>query len=957
MKAIKYMLVFAFCVVLNTSLFAQQSAITGTIKDAETGQPLPGVTVLVKGTTNGTTTDFDGNYEISATSDDTIIFTYIGYVRQEIKINGSSTIDLSMTVDNQLLDEVVVTGVFDQRTRMQASVAISTMGIEELSRMVPNSSADLLKNLPGVYVNTSSGEIGNSIYTRGLSAGSATRDGNFRYVSMQEDGLPVIGISGNVNPDYYLRADATIAKVEAVRGGSAAILGPNAPGGIFNYISKTGGTEFEGEVSVRGGLEGDGKNPYFRTDVNIGGPLSKDKTWTYNLGGFFRNADGAKYPGYNLSNGGQLKGNILKKYDKGSFKATVKYLNDRTAPFEYTPSVNFDDPRPAPGFDNTTSLLIQPQQFTVPGATTGLDEDLMFDSERLYEFDEFAAGLHWNHNFGDGWRTSINTRYSSKQTRRNTTAVVSPVNVLEPNGFPFFWAFSGNFFQFGEYEFFNTRTGESYGTVTQSPPQGGPFPTFTNNNLNLPGSDVLENVLLYNPAIYADTPMDDWLTQISISKKFDNMSFTGGLYHANTNVSTVSYVSLAASGGTYTDRPDAVGIRLTDLGGNELQATSPTGLFGVGGGIFGPNQVSSTINQTAFFFGHNWDISEKLNLDWGLRMENFKINQDFISNNSDSYPDGSGGADGNTNTTYDNSRWTLNPEQNFEQKISFNETFSYSFGLNYLINDNFSLYGRYASGRKTPDLSFYYNVGILDEIPNYDLQPEKISSVELGLKYRTEKVNLFVTPFYSQLSNIPIYLTFQDDTSPNLDFYVPDLLFKEYNSYGIEIEGNYMFSDKFSIRGVITLQDSNVPAYETWIEGEGPADDTRVTFEDTKNANVGNMVMLSPTYSGNKFRASLNYQFMGERWANEVNAFKLPAFHSVDLNLGYAITKSFDVSVNINNLFNTYGIMAWEGPGNFTEANNIANFTQDAIAANPNAVFTTQSIMPRAYFTTLTYKF
>jgi len=263
----------------------------------------------------------------------------------------------------------------------------------------------------------------------------------------------------------------------------------------------------------------------------------------------------------------------------------------------------------------------------------------------------------------------------------------------------------------------------------------------------------------------------------------------------------------------------------------------------------------------------------------------------------------------------------------------------------------------FLQGAKHQDLSFYFNAGILDEVPNYDLQPEEITSIELGFKFRTEKANLFVTPFYSKLSNIPIYLTFQDDTSPNLDFYVPELLFKEYNSYGVEIEGNVVLSDNFRLRGVITLQDSNVPSYETWVEGEGPADDTRQTFEDTKNSNVGNMVMLTPTYTTGKFRASLNYQFMGERWANEVNAFKLPSFHAVDLNLGYAISKNFDVSVNINNLFNTYGIMAWEGPGNFTEANNIENFTADRIAENPNAVFTTQSIMPRAYFTTLTYRF
>lgn len=920
---------------------------------SESGETLIGANVIEKGSGNGTVTDVDGRFTIDVSVGTVLEISYTGYRNQEAVAANDMRILLA---EGTLLDEVVVTGVLDPRTKMSASVAISTLNAEQLQAIVPNSAADMLKNLPGVYVNTASGEIGNSIYTRGLSAGSSTRDGNFRYVSMQEDGLPVIGFTGGINPDMYLRADITIARIEAVRGGSAAILGPNAPGGIFNYISKTGGDEFAGEISLRGGLEGNGKNPYFRTDVNIGGPLSQDKTWTYNLGGFYRNADGPKYPGYKLSYGGQLKGNILKKYDSGSLKITMKYLNDHTAPFEYTPTINFDAPEVAPGFDNTTSLLIQPQQFSVPSSTTQIGHPLDFDSEKVYGFDEFAAGLHWNQDLGNGWRTSVNTRYSSKETIRNTTAVVSPVQVLAP-GFPFFWAFSGNFFQFGTYEFYNTQTGQSYGTVTQGPPMGGPFPTFTNNNLRLPGSDLLENVLLYNPAIYEVMPMDDWVSQVMIAKELDDMTFTGGLYYANTNVSSVNYVSLAASGGTYTDQPQGIGMRYTDFAGNESDATTSTGLFGVGGGIFGPNQMEANVQQTALFFGHNWDISNQLNLDWGVRFENFSINESFTTPSPDTYPEGSGGADGDITTRYDNNRWTLNPEQSFKQEISFSETFSYSFGLNYLINDKFAIYGRYSTGRKTPDLSFYFNVGILADVPNYDLKPEQISSAELGLKYRTGKANLFVTPFYSKLSNLPIYLTFQDDTSPTLDFYVPELLFKAYNSYGVEIEGNFLLSDNFSIRGVMTLQDSNVPEYETWVEGEGPADDKKQKFEDTKNAHVGNMIMISPTYTSSKLRASLNYQYMGKRWANEVNAWQIPAFHSVDFNLGYAISRKLDIAVNINNVFNTYGIMAWEGPGNFTEANNVENFTSDAVAANPNAVFTTQSIMPRAFFLTLGYKF
>ena len=119
---------------------------------------------------------------------------------------------------------------------MDASISISTIGAKQLERVAPTSSSDLLKNIPGVYVNQSRGEIWNSVYSRGLSAGSIDNLNGYRYVSLQEDGLPVTNVE--LSPDLFLRADAMTNRVEAVRGGTASILGANAPGGIFNYVSK-----------------------------------------------------------------------------------------------------------------------------------------------------------------------------------------------------------------------------------------------------------------------------------------------------------------------------------------------------------------------------------------------------------------------------------------------------------------------------------------------------------------------------------------------------------------------------------------------------------------------------------------------------------------------------------------------------------------------------------------------
>src|SRR5205814_10691807 len=102
-----------------------------------------------------------------------------------------SAINISLAQRAAETEEVVVTGVFDKRKKMEASVAITTVNDKQISKLALTSAADLLKNVPGVYVNSSLGEIRNTVYSRGVSVGSNDGASGYYYVSMQEDGLPV----------------------------------------------------------------------------------------------------------------------------------------------------------------------------------------------------------------------------------------------------------------------------------------------------------------------------------------------------------------------------------------------------------------------------------------------------------------------------------------------------------------------------------------------------------------------------------------------------------------------------------------------------------------------------------------------------------------------------------------------------------------------------------------------
>ena len=342
--------------------FAQSAGVAGRVVSPE-GQALPGATVLLKGTKLGAGANADGAFRIDNVPAGryTLVISFVGYTSQELLVTvpGAENVTVKLATDATSLNDVVVTGVFDERKKISSSVSISTLDAKQIERISPTNGLDLLRYVPGVFVNTSLGDVRTQISTRGIANRpnfSYDQSGVY-YVSIQEDGLPVSNVNFNgFSQDLFYRSDATLKRLEAVRGGTAAITGANAPGGIFNYISKTGGATFGGEIREKVGLEGDGRNFFYRTDVNVGGPLGAG--WGYNVGGFYRRADGPFYMGYPMNLGGQVKANVEKQYAGGSITFYGKYLNDRNA--SPTPLIgqDFDHPRLADGIKNTDSFAL-----------------------------------------------------------------------------------------------------------------------------------------------------------------------------------------------------------------------------------------------------------------------------------------------------------------------------------------------------------------------------------------------------------------------------------------------------------------------------------------------------------------------------------------------------------------------------------------------------------------------
>ncbi len=933
------------------SVVAQNLKVGGKVTTTS-GQPLVGVSIAVKGTAKGTTSDATGSYTIEVADKQTLVFSYVGYKTKEVSVTSRQQVNVSLEENTENLDEVVVTGVFDKRTKMESSVAISTLNARQMSALAVTSAADLLKNIPGVYVNNARGEIANTVYSRGISANSIDNSSGYYYVSMQEDGLPLMNV--NYGTDNYLRADIMTERLEAVRGGTASILGANAPGGIFNYVSKTGGRTFQGEVRTKLGLEGNGKNPFYRVDATFGGPLTKDGSLTYQIGGFYRTSNGARYPGYPSNNGGQIRANLLKNYASGSLKFFVKVLDDKNAQSEFIPSQSWDNPQVMSGLSTTDAYTLPAFSMQIPINNTGT---ATFNSKDKYYNRDIALGFNWVQELGNDWTFKNDAKYATKHMTGNVPAVVTPFatdNIV-------FYALphllqTG---KLGTYTFTDKVTGQTLGSMTFVPNIiNGNFAGFKfipGANNNFPGANVQPNSLFFLPLFYQDIHIDEIMDQFSVSKKLTNMSFNLGGFYANSHVTRVGGQEDSGVGvGTIQDQPHLVDIKLNALDGKTYQITDPNGFMDLGRG--GITTSDATKAQFALFLGHNWSITPQLNLDWGLRYEhtNYKGSNTPVTRNANENNPAWGGTDGNPLTVYDNGGGSVGTPLPFDKDIN---TVSFSAGLNYKINEGAAVYIRYANGNKAPEIGQFFSATSQFLINSLNTDAQNIQQIEAALKLKKSRFSLNATPFYSYLSHVPnLQFAFQDANGNN---YNPVTQYGEYRTFGIELEGTYAFHPNFSVRAQATVQNSKAVVYKTWISsGIDASKDVLLDFSGNETDNNAQLMFgISPMYQKGKFNTAFNYYYMGARQANIPNAFKMPAFGQLDWNIAYDLTSKIRLQGNINNLTNVYGVLGWSGPGGFPAALNRQGFTKEYIAANPNAVYSTQGSMPRAYFLSVSYKF
>jgi TonB-linked SusC/RagA family outer membrane protein len=225
--------------------FAQEKTISGTVSD-ESGLPLPGVNIIIKGTTTGTQTDFDGNYTITANVGNVLSFTYLGLKPHEATVGASNTINVTMKEDASVLDEVVVTAIGISRNEKELGYNVQSVSAESISTR-PN--ADIVNSLSGatsgVQVVSSSGDAGSSTFI--TIRGSASITGNNQPLFVV-NGMPIITGGGSSGVGGVNTSNRTIdinpndiASLSVLKGGAAtALYGVRAANGAVIITTKSG---------------------------------------------------------------------------------------------------------------------------------------------------------------------------------------------------------------------------------------------------------------------------------------------------------------------------------------------------------------------------------------------------------------------------------------------------------------------------------------------------------------------------------------------------------------------------------------------------------------------------------------------------------------------------------------------------------------------------------------------
>lgn len=640
-------------------------------------------------------------------------------------------------------ERILVTGAISRnQTVMQSSVSVSTITVDDIDTAVPRSTAEVFRMLPGVRSESTGGEGNANIAVRGLPVAA----GGAKFLTLQEDGLPVLQF-GDIafgNSDIFVRADSTLSRLDVIRGGSASTIASNSPGGVINFISKTG-VENAGSVAFSTGLNYD----QFRTDFEYGGDINADTR--FHIGGFVRQGEGIRDPGYQGERGYQIKANITKEFDTGYVRLYAKHLNDRVA--SYMPMPMFADGSSVPGY-NAQKDTLQSAYLTQTVRLNGDNQISRGDLRDGMNPEVNSLGFEAIFDLDDHWSLENRFRFSSVSGNFNT---LFPAEVGATQSIA------------------NSIAGDGAVVTYAVGPQAGQAYT-ADNAMRIHTFDV---------------EIQDFgsiVNDLKLSRSFGDANLTLGYYLADQNI------NMSWLWNSYFMALKGDNAELLNVNAANGTAFSEQGLLAYGVPFWGnccQRNYNTNYSIKAPYASIGWALG-----DWSLEAS---IRRDI----------------GKANGTYAGAMQSSRDMNNdgvislVEQSVSgidlanpqlvnygwgYN---SYSAGANYQYSRDWAVFGRVSKGgRANADRLLFGKVNADGSVAAEDAV-DMVTQYEFGSKSRHGNLNLFATVFFAETDE----QNFEATTQQFFD--------RVYKAKGIELESSYRIGD-IDLRGSVTWTDAEI---------------------------------------------------------------------------------------------------------------------------------------------------
>lgn len=770
------------------------------------------------------------------------------------------------------MEEVVVIGRVGVSTRhkMDSSYAVTTLDETVLLRQPAPGLAPLLARVPGLWVDQSAGLAANTVRVRGMPW-----DG-YSALAIHEDGLPIqheVGLAWT-DVDQFFRLDTMVTGMEHVRGGPAAIFASNAPGGMLNLTTRTGGPRPEALARLTTSDYG-----LLRLDAHVAGPLAPD--WRAALGGFYsRDPNVRRIKGHH--DGGQIRLNLTRDLRDGTLDLGLRHLDDQSFNTSSYPLQRIGGRiRGIPGFDPLYDSWFGPDL----GAIRFRDGDgsrtrsLLANNENRLT----AGTLRWHQDLAEDTRLSLGLRLRSSATRRSS--VISS-GAPEPGAELLRAYLPAARAAFPATQRLVLRYARDPGRIVDPADGNG--------------------LVVRTTPTYADVDLDERLGSAVLSHRLE---LAGQLHDLSIGVYGARYDWDYARDGARALMEVRGQGRLLDLvaldaAGHLAGRVSDDGILN-DGTIH--ERLTSRNRLTALYVSDEWQVTPALRLDGGVRREWLSLMGAAVPTAPRNLGDPATLAD-------DAVRSDAGPWRPFDLTRSATAV---SLGADWRLGPDLGLFGRLSRGFRMPDPGAFRS-GEAVPAP----QPDRVRQAELGVKWSTDALGLFLTAFLNRFTDPDFGDTVQD---PGSGLLVQRRVQADVRTPGLEAELEWqprrplalgaLGPGRFELGLTLTWQD---PAFRRYDAGPlALAPDHRFIGNMPRRL-PRTMVSARPALLllDGRLRLDGEWQYMSRRYADDANTLPLPAFSLFSAGAEARLSPGLTLAVRGSNLTNRLAVMQgdyWTG--------------------------------------------